>query len=165
MSCSTSISYGYGFPVGSVTEKALAEFIKNHASVLNKTDVNGVEYERLFVQEITSWLDNPDFDWDNFGMEEYFADYEDDIYNGNTGFGAVISNVMSRETDIAFCFQMGQDDCDSEPTVMLMAGMPWGFSIKESSLSLDEMDNICRKYMKELGLDGEPDYQSVEYYG
>ena len=99
-------------------------------------------------------------------MEEFFDDYSYACdCSCAEGFGAVISNIMSRETGIRFEYQQGQDDCGSVPTVMFSDAPVWCYNEAEKNLTEDKFYEICDKYMHELGLEGRADYMEVEYYG
>ena len=72
---------------------------------------------------------------------------------------------MSEETGIGFEYQPGQEDCDSGPTILLTSALPWMFNDVEKALNLERANSIMSAYMAELGIPGEPEDISVEYFG
>ena len=108
---------------------------------------------------------------EEFDNEEDFfneASLADDLYigdNGGEGIGALVADVMSEETGITFTFCPADGDTGSEDTIMLEKCMPWQFTEKEKNLTRGGLIKICKPYMEELGLEGEAEFVSVEYYG
>ena len=158
MSMRSSFTYGMGFEVDKVSALAMVEFIKNHKEAFCQS-----EEEKQIFNDLED-TDNGIFSY-NY-MEDFFDnyDYTCDNFCGR-GFGAVISNIMGRETGIRFEYQEGQDDCGSVPTVMLPETLPWCYNEIEKNLTEERFYEICDKYMQELGLEGRADYMEVEYFG
>ena len=99
-------------------------------------------------------------------MEDFFDEYGYSCeLSGCEGFGAVISNIMSRETGIRFEYQRGCDDCGSVPTVMFADCPVWCYNEVEKKLTEDSLLEICDKYTQELEIEVGADYTEVEYYG
>ena len=150
MSMRTSIIYGYGFHTD-CEEKKLIDFIKNHKEFFCKT-----EEEKDLYRKITT-----DFECD---LENMLDGYKSD--NGcSEGPGAVIENIMSRETGIRFLYAPANDECGTESAVLFTEGYPWQLNKIEKSLTAESLNKICEKYAEELGIIEEPDYLAQEYYG
>ena len=159
MSMRSSFVYGFGFEVYDVKPLALIGFIENHKETLIKSDL-----EREMVETINN-TENGLFAYNI--AEEYFEDWEYacDV-TGQEGFGAVISNVISRETGIRIEYQMGQSDCGSYPSVLLAETYPWLYNEKERNLTVDSLTEILLPYAEELGLSKDDiDALEIEYYG
>lgn len=158
MSSRTNITYGYGFSIQNVTEKALAVFILNHRDVFSANE------EEKEVCELAELVLN-----DKTVEEELFTsldDYEDKI-TGHTGFGGAISNIMSRETEIGFSYEETTSfDRYAEKYILFPECFPWRLNDKEKELTEESLFAIMATYVMELHLDVDDiDYQDVEYYG
>ena len=81
------------------------------------------------------------------------------------GYGAVISNIISRETEIRFSFRPAADDYGTLASVVFEESYPWQLNETEKTLDEETLFDICKKYMDELKIDEKPDYLSLEYYG
>ena len=150
--------YGIGFEVNKVKTLAIVDFIKNHKEAFCQSETEEQIFNNL---ENTN---NGIFAY-NY-MEEFFNDYGYACdCSGAEGFGAVISNIMSRETGVIFEYQQGQDDCGSVPTVMFSNYPVWCYNETEKNLTEDKFYEICDKYMQELGLEGRAGCMEVEYFG
>lgn len=151
MSCSTSICYGYGFELGFLNKTKFIEFIKNHKNSFCKS-----EAEKILYKNIQEYI--------KYDLEDFFENYECEN-TGEAGIGAVISNIMTRETGIRFDYRAGQDDCGSEPTIMFPDTLPWFLNDKEKELTAETLSEICNKYISEIGTSFKPNFVSVEYFG
>lgn len=69
------------------------------------------------------------------------------------------------ETDIRFIYAPSDAECDTEPSVLFEQAMPWQLNETEKALTESELDDICVKYTKELGIKTKPDYLALEYFG
>ena len=147
MSMSSSFVYGYGFH-SDCDEIRLINFIKNHQKTFCESDREKELYEAL----------------DEYELEDLFEDYSCDA-TGTEGVGAVIANIMSRETGIMFEYCQPDDDCDTPASVIFEATYPWLLNETEKNLSIEKLSNIFTKYMNELGITDEPDYLCLEYFG
>lgn len=157
MSMSTSIVYGFGFIVDDVTDYKLIDFIKNHKDVFCKLPT-----EKEMFNEI---LNMPEKEIDMYGLDDYFEGYSCDG-SGQEGRGAVISNIISRETGIRIQYEMGQSECDSYPSVLLTECMPWYLNAKEKTLTKESLIEILLPYVEELGLCKDNiEELKIEYYG
>lgn len=159
MSSSTSMYYGYGFEVDQVTTKNIMDFIKNHQLTLC-----------IYPRECEMFIALHDEDEGILSYDdpnEFFEDWDYSCnVSGQEGLGAVISNVISRETGVRVEFQKGQDDCGSVPTVLLLETSPWNYNEKEKNLTLDSLIELLLPYAKELGIDKDDiGFVSIEYYG
>lgn len=154
MSMRSSFIHGYGFELYcNDNEGKIIDFIKTHKDTFCKSDREKEIYSNIL--EYIEWQDN---------LEDFFEDYTCEI-SGMEGFGAAISNIMCRETGIRFEYQKGDECCSSFPSVVFSTGYPWGYNRVEKSLTEKDIFNICKKYMKELNINTEPAYLSIEYYG
>lgn len=157
MSMSTSIVYGFGFIVDEITDKKLIDFIKNHKNTFCKSPT-----EKEMFNEILNMIE---LEIDMYGLTDYFESYSCDC-SGQEGRGAVISNIISRETGIRVQYEMGQDDCYSYPSVLFPEGMPWHLNEKEKNLTKESLTEILLPYVEELGLSrNNIEELKIEYYG
>lgn len=99
-----------------------------------------------------------------YDLEDFFEDYSCDN-TGMEGIGAVIANIMSRETGIRFAYCQPDGDCDTLASIVFDEKYPWSFNETEKELTEEKLSNICKKYMDELGIVDNPDYLDLEYYG
>lgn len=146
---------GYGFGV-TCSDESLLAFIKNHQKAFCS---NRVE-KQLFQQIVAGNVDKGN-------LEDYLeqCNYECEC-SGHEGRGAVISNIMYRETGIRFEYQSGDSACYSFPTVLLAETMPWHNNEIEKNLTQQSLHDICAKYAVELDI-GRENIGSceIEYYG
>lgn len=158
MSNRTDITYGYGFSIQNVTEKALAAFILKHREVFSADEE---EKDACDLAELV--LKNKTVEDELF---IYFDDYENDN-SGHTGFGSAISNIMSRETEIGFTYEESTSfDRYAEKYILFPECYPWQLNDKEKELTEESLFAIMAKYVMELHLDVDDiDYHDVEYYG
>lgn len=157
MSMSTSIVYGFGFVMDGVTDKKLIDFIKNHKDIFCKSPT-----EKEMFNEI---LNMSEKEIDMYGLDDYFENYSCNC-SGQEGRGAVISNIISRETDISVQYEMGDEECYSYPSVLLAECMPWHLNEKEKSLTKESLTEILLPYVEELGLKKKDiECLKIEYYG
>ena len=155
MSSHSSFVYGYGFGgVDLIEDEVLKRFIVSHKSAFCHSDK-----EKQLFAEIEADLE------DELPIGDLFERYCCDV-SGLEGIGAVVSNIMSRETGIRFEYECGDADCDSYPSVLLAECMPWMMNETEKALTEDTLFEICKQYMNELGLNNDyPDGLGIEYYG
>lgn len=144
---------GYGFPYD-CNDENLIDFIKAHKDTFcqskNETDL----YQKLL--EATK-------DEYNIDIEDFFYYYKcdnDDEY----GVGAVIANIMSRETGIRFS-SASEDDIEELPaSVLFRETLPWLLNDTEKNLSKRKLSAICKKYTKELGISDTPSLITLRYF-
>lgn len=157
MSMETSIVYGHGFIVDEVTDEKLIDFIKNHKNAFCKTPTEIAMYDEILKMTET--------EIDTYGTEDYFQGYSC-ICSGQEGRGAVVSNIITRETGIGVQYEMGDRDCDSYPSVLFPEGMPWHLNEKEKNLTINSLTEILLPYVEELGLSKDNiESLKIEYYG
>ena len=132
-----SIIYGYGFKV-LCSDAVIVSFIKNHKDAFCKSEMEKEIYEELM--EVTDG---------NYELDAVFVDYDCDI-SGDTGVGAVIANIMQRETGISFEFRRSDDTNVENPTVFFVETMPWFMNETEKYLTKNDFSAIVDKYAKEL---------------
>ena len=150
MSMRSSFIYGYGFN-SDCDEGKLIDFIKEHKEAFCKSDREKELYNDM--------LKHTESEYD---LEEFFEDYGCDN-TGIKGMGAVIANIMSRETGIRFAYC--QPDYNTLAAVVFEESYPWMVNETEKELTEEKLSNICKKYMDELGITDNPDYLNLEYYG
>lgn len=157
MASKSNIVYGYGFYLNfQIKTKDIVEFIKRHKDSFCKSDD---EKEAFNVLEDT---DKGIYSYTY--ADEFFDDYNICCdYSNFCGIGAVISNVIQRETGIFFSYQREFDDV-AYSAILLPESLPWGFNKTELNLTQDKVDEILISYMKELNVDIKPDYVHVEYF-
>lgn len=154
MSMRSSFVYGYGFIVDEITDEKLIEFIKKHKDAFCKSDE-----EKALFEEMLEYTE------EEYDLEDFFDGYSCDC-SGQEGRGAVISNIISRETGIRIEYQMGQSDCDSYPSVLFTETYPWNYNDKERNLTVESLTKILLPYAEELGLSKKDiDALEIEYYG
>lgn len=152
MSMRSSLIYGYGFN-SDCDEEKLIDFIKEHKETFCKSDRENELYD-----DMLSYAES------EYDLEDFFEDYSCDN-TGMEGIGAVIANVMSRETGIRFSYCQPDGNCDTLASVVFEERYPWHLNASEKKLTEEKLSNVCRKYMNELGITNSPDYLSLEYYG
>lgn len=151
MSMNSSFCYGYGFPCD-YTDRALFDFIANHKTSFIQSDEEKELYDQMIYMD------------DFSDIEEIFEDYSCKN-NGVAGTGAVVANIMSRETGIHFAYCQEDDECETKASILLMEGLPWDFSEAEKKLTLESLEELCLKYRKELRIPEPSDYLALEYFG
>lgn len=152
MSMRSSFIYGYGFN-SDCDEGKLIDFIKEHKETFCKSD-----REKELYNDMLKHTEN------EYDLEDFFEDYSCDN-TGMEGIGAVIANIMSRETGIRFAYCQPDGDCDTLASIVFDEKYPWLFNETEKELTEEKLSNICKKYMDELGITDSPDYLNLEYYG
>ena len=148
---SRSFIYGYGFN-SDCDEEKLIEFIKTHKDTFCKSDK-----EKKLYKDMLSYAEK------KYDLEDFFAYYSCDNMD-TEGIGAVIANIMSRETGIRFTY-CPSGDCCLHDSIVFKEKYPWQINESEKELTEEKLLNICKKYMNELGITNSPDYLSLEYYG
>lgn len=136
------MSYGFN---SNCDEEKLIDFIKEHKEAFCKSD-----REKKLYNDMLNYTES------EYNLEDFFEDYSCDN-TGMTGLGAVIANIMSRETGIRFAY------CQLE-SIVFDEKYPWLFNETEKELTEEKLSNICKKYMDELGVVDNPDYLNLEYY-
>lgn len=152
MSMRSSFIYGYGFNCDCEDEK-LIDFVKVH----KETFCRSVEETKLY-KEMLKYTEN------EYDLEDFFDGYPCDTC-GQEGVGAVIANIMSRETGVGFIYCQPDGDCDTFASVVFETRYPWLLNEAEKNLTKEKLENICKQYMDELGIEDTPDYLDLEYYG
>lgn len=153
MSMSTMMVYGFGFECDT-EDSILVQFIKNHKEAFCKTAWEKDVYKKILTYSPKN----------QFKLADVICDYACDS-GGCEGLGAVIANIMSRGTGIRFDYCPPNDDCNTLATVLYSESYPWQMNEVERDLTAEKLTEICKTYMKELGLDDEPDFLAQEYYG
>lgn len=152
MNMRSSFIYGYGFN-SECDEGRLIDFIKEHKEAFCKSD-----REKELYNDMLNYTES------EYDLEDFFEDYSCDN-TGTEGIGAIIANIMSRETGIRFAYCQPDGDCDTLASVVFKEGYPWMVNETEKELTEEKLSNICKKYMDELGITDNPDYLNLEYYG
>ena len=152
MSMRSSFIYGYGFNCDCDDGK-LIDFVKAHKETFCKS-----EAEIKLYEEMLKYTEN------EYDLEDFFDRYSCES-SGMEGNGAVISNIMSRETGIRFIYCQPDGDCDTYASIVFEEGYPWHLNEVEKNLTEEKLQSICKQYMNELGIDDTPDYLNLEYWG
>lgn len=150
----TSVAYGYGFYCDCSEEK-LIDFIKNHKETFCKSNAEEELFKEMF-----------DRTKNEYDLEYLFKDYGCKS-TGVCGIGAVIANIMSRETGIRFDYCEPDEACGTPASVMFGSGYPWQLTEAEKNLTEEKLESMCRKYAEELGIDVTENigYLALEYCG
>lgn len=156
MSMRSDFIYGYGFN-SDCNEEKLLDFIKSHKETFCKSNKEKEIYNTLFTNTDANVRKEN-------GIEDLLNNYRCDN-TGMEGLGAVISNIMSRETGIRFSYCQADDDCDTLASVVFEEAYPWLFNEKEKELTEKKLSDICKKYTNELGITEESEFLALEYYG
>ena len=151
MSMQTDCIYGYGFAVYA-SDDELRRFITSHRDTV-KQITDG--------EKVLQYLDS--HEGDSFNPKEDLYDYET-AATGDMGFYGVIAEIMSNETGIVFEFRNSQED-DGNDYILFPESYPWHYNERESKLTLDELKDICIKYITELNPNLVPGFQRLEYFG
>lgn len=152
MSMNSFHIYGYGF-ASDCDEEKLIDFIKAHKDTFCRSDKEKEMYKEMF-----------DHTSGEYDLEDFFSSYSDD-QNGNEGSGAVISNIMSRETGLRFEYCKPDSDCGTSASVVFPWGYPWQYNEAEKNLTQEKLDEICKVYIDELGILEDPEELELEYWG
>lgn len=156
----TEILYGYGFALDDCKVKDFVQFITNHKNTFCKTPQ---EYDLLTdLTTVARQLPNVDLYLDDIEDMDIFQNYADQV-TGQTGAGAIISNIMHRETNIQFQFVPPCSDTMEHTAILLARCYPWEYNAREKALTEEKLIEILQGYMKELGINTDPDTMSVEY--
>lgn len=154
MSMNSSFIYGYGFPCD-CKDETLIDFIHTHKEAFCLSETEQALYQKL-LEETTKNLD--------LDLENFFATYKCDV-TGLEGLGAVIANIISRETGVRFIYCPSDNACDTPRSVVFEVSYPWQLNHIERELTEDQLTAICKAYMQELDIEEEPDYLALEYFG
>ena len=144
--------YGYGFASdeSKLSEDKLVEFAKNHLDSLRNAKYSNLEALRDYLNDLDAGADC---------SEETIRE----ITDTNTA-AEIISTAMSQETGIRF-ETTGLTDYGEE-AVIFGPGYPWNFTEKEQGLTEEDLDNIVKKYTKELfGKPQKSEYIDYEFSG
>ena len=155
--------YGYGFEISfggdNFDSKKFFDFLRNH-----KETIKGL-YDG---ESIIKFIENENPDSDEFCEE--VADRENCEGYGYNSARNVVADIMNKETGLRFTNQFDMDS--GTEYVMLPECMSWLLNEKEKNTTEQELHDICKKYMDELGFSTEEDYegqligmQKVEYFG
>ena len=142
---------GYGIIVPD--DEHIIEFIKAHKDTFCQSQEEKDLYEEMLV-----------YTAGEYDLEDFFEKYGC-ANSGQPGPGAVISNIMSRETGLRFEYHRGMMDYENTERIIFTQGMPWHFNETEKNLTRDALDDIMNRYAAELGIGREADYEEIEYYG
>lgn len=138
MSIRSSFIYGYGFN-GDCDEGKLIDFIKEHKETFCKSD-----REKELYNDMLKHTEN------EYDLEDFFEDYSCDN-TGMKGVGAVIANIMSRETGIRFAYCQPDGDCDTLASIVFDEKYPWLFNETEKELQKKSYQIFVRNIWMNLG--------------
>lgn len=155
MSMYSTMVYGYGFEINTVTNEQIYKFMKNHKDTI----------KMIGDDELLNFINKPDITPDDIAnMDDTFIDFENEYY-GEDGLYSIISNIMSIETNINFGYFKGTDGCIGEMSICLQDAQPWQYNKTEKELTQEKLDDILTKYKTELGLDVPIEHLCIEYFG
>ena len=72
--------------------------------------------------------------------------------------------MVYKETGIVFEYRHSQDE-DEDDAIILPQMYPWQMNDKEKQLSQEDIENICKQYIEDLGNQLKPDFIRLEYFG
>lgn len=144
------IAYGYGFKQP-YNEENIIDFIKSHKNTFCRTE-----------EEVSLFNAMLEYTAEEYDLEDFFCGYRCEN-SGMEGLGAVISNIMSRETGIRFFYQAGDSDCNSDAAIILPDKSPWAYNDIEKQQTEESLSAILNQYINELGADIESEYLAIEY--
>ena len=159
MSMQTDCIYGYGFKV-CASDEQLKHFILAHKeSLVPLNSENGLENQG---RELVEYCENtPDV---KFNPKEDKFDYVSGM-TGLSGVYGAIADVMMAETGIRFAYYADSEDINDGDAILFETAMPWQFNDKEISLTEEELEDICNRYIKELNPSLTFDQIRMEYFG
>ena len=153
---------GIGFPIftGDNCYNVL-EFFKNHEDSFKAVFGEKTHKEVFCALDQLEEAAEIDGEMD----EEIMCEGFDDIFDYNTA--DFIASIINYECGIKGIQGFQSDgDCGTEETVMYTAGFPWQMSDKEKNLTSEMIEDILKKYAKELAIpEEEIGDQLLEYYG
>ncbi len=126
-------------------------FVLKHEASFGKSD------EELQILDAFHELKRGKTDED---LDDIMCDIEDTYEckeSEECGIGAMVAEIMARETGLKFVYFGEDDDYSTVPAIMWRATYPWMLNEKEHTLMESGSYGICRRYMEELGLDEDPE--------
>lgn len=150
MSMNNYFIYGYGFHCNCDDAK-LIDFVKSHKNTFCKSETETKLYEKMLQ-----------YTEKEYDLEDFFKHYPCDA-TSIEGAGAVIANIMSRETNIRFIYCQPDENCDTPESVIFEESYPWQLNDVEKALTEETLANICKTYMNELGITNSPTYVNLAY--
>lgn len=163
MSTTTYGINGFGFPCKSKNwdeDWRFANFIRNHKKSFCKSEDEKSIFNEFFNPECRKTLGEI--------LEDY--NYCCDT-SGDEGLGAIISNIMTRETGIRFSYFQSGFEYNAPAVVIFEQSYPWQLNDTEKALTEEKLRSICRKYTEELGITDDnggpydPDTMNLVYCG
>ena len=146
----SSFVYGYGFHCDCDDEK-LIDFVKAHKEAFCKSKAEIKLYEEMLK-----------YTESEYNLKDFFDGYSCQS-SGMQGNGAVISNIMSRETGIRFVYYQPDGNCNTYASILFEEGYPWHLNEAEKNLTKEKLHSICKQYMSELNIGDAPNYLNLEY--
>lgn len=150
MSMSSDMYHGYGFRF-TCDEECVAEFIVLHRETFCQLEDGPKLYKEVEAKRQEHNLD----------LEEVFTNYGTSV----GGYGCAVADIMTEETGIRFNYCPSDTNCGTDASIIFEQTYPWLLNDKEKNISEEELRCICRKFQTELGIEEDPDYLSLEYYG
>ena len=136
----TSIIYGYGF-VFSCSKQDFSNFVTNHRKNISPEVFDSC---KRMLQD----------------------DYEECWkYEQVLPAGEMIAHVMTAETGIQFDLCQPDAECGTPAAIIFQETYPWLLSEREKNLTQNEVESICERYRKELGIPDASDFLELEYFG
>lgn len=145
----TEIVYGYGLNLDGLRINAVKTAISsNHLLTMKKLGD-------------TKLIDNfDDTDW----LEDYLDFEYISINSGDQGAGALIADILYKETAIRFEFRKPQEDIDSDGYIIFPEVFPWQLNPTEKELTQGRLDEILNGIADELNLEARAEEVQLEYF-
>ena len=141
--------YGYGFSIYATDEELKNFILKHKETISHLTDGSRL---LAYVEECS----------DEFNLKEDFYDYAPE-HSSSEGIYGVIADVITRESGIQFEYHIAQEDQDD--AILFPETYPWLLNEKEKSVTEKDLEEICYKYISDLGGELTPEYLRLEFWG
>lgn len=78
---------------------------------------------------------------------------------------SVAKFINEQEGISCMCWYMSCAETETEPHIGICTSYPWKFNEKDRELTAEKADEILKKYGEMLGIDEDPEYFDLEYFG
>ena len=162
---------GFGFETSDIKDANILKFIRDHADKcpdFSEDDITVLKtYSNKQINSIarkdpyflSSLIDE---------IDEKLARMLEPLRKEYPNMIDTVAKIISDETSINMIYTPGQqgEGCIGDECIMLEYKLPWEYNEKERNCTQDDLVNILKPYLKELGLkvDCLTDLE-VEYYG
>ncbi len=82
---------------------------------------------------------------------------------GYKGFGVLFANAINKNEagfEVTYC--LGEHP--NKTAILYESRLPWEISSRAKTMTADDMNNIFKKYLADIGIDAPVDWHSVERY-